>query len=81
MDLKSDKKKGKMQMTDTLYREAARLYVRYAHYCGPVWAEGLLMDYLPANHLDGRVRDIPVAQLPAFMDTIREKLDTPQETV
>ena len=80
MDLKSDKK-GRTQMTDTLYREAARLYVRYAQHCGPVWAEGLLMDYLPANHLDGRVCDIPMEQLPAFMDAMREKLDTPRETV
>lgn len=65
-------------MTETLYREAARLHVRYAHHCGPVWAEGLLMDYLPTNNPDGRVCDIPVEQIPAFMDALREKLDIAQ---
>lgn len=68
------------EKTETLYRDAARLYVRYVNHGGPFWAEALLMDYLPANNPDGRVCDISAEQIPAFMDALRKQLDTPQET-
>ena len=68
-------------MTMNLYQEAARLYVRYVNHASPLQAEALLMDYLPADNLDGRVCDIPIEGISAFMDTLRELLDAPREAI
>lgn len=48
------------------YLEAARRFIAYGHRYGFLYAEAVLMDYLPQGKESGQVKDIPHAQLAAF---------------
>lgn len=56
-----------------IYHAAARRYVQYGSKYGFCFAEFLLADFLPQKKkLSGKVCDIPVDRIPAFMEALKK---------